>query len=139
MEVVRYYSRGGSTKLIAEAIAEELKVKAISVDQSDAQLTEEVDVLFLGGALYAYGLDKHLKKYISTLNGRLVKKAVVFSTSWFSKHALTIMKNMLKEKGIDVSEEYIYHKGKPSVEALNLAKEVAKKYANNWWDYRFIL
>ncbi len=35
---VRYYSRSGNTKIVAEAIADALQVKAISVDSSDAQL-----------------------------------------------------------------------------------------------------
>ena len=130
MLAVRYYSRGGSTKEIALAIADELKIEALSVDQEEARLTKEVDVLYIGGALYAYGLDKNLKKYLSNLDGRLVKKAVVFSTSWFSKRSLKLMRSMLEEKGVAVEEEYIYHKGKPSQEALDQARAVARKYAN---------
>lgn len=57
---VRYYSRGGNTKLLADAIAKSLDVSAVSVDSENSEINEKVDVLFIGGALYAYGLDKHL-------------------------------------------------------------------------------
>ncbi len=59
---VRYYSRSGNTKLLAEAIAKGVGVEAISVDAANSKIEKEVDVLFIGGALYAYGLDKHLKE-----------------------------------------------------------------------------
>ena len=68
---VRYYSRSGNTKAVAEAIAEAAGVSAISVDASDAAITEPVDVLFIGGALYAYGLDSphnsELMSYLAKL------------------------------------------------------------------------
>lgn len=64
---VRYYSRSGNTKAVAEAIAEAVGVPAVSVDQSGAALKEPADVLFVGGALYAYGLDRHLKNYLQEL------------------------------------------------------------------------
>lgn len=50
---VRYYSRSGNTKLLAETIESEAHVKAISVDSADAEIKEPVDLLFIGGALYA--------------------------------------------------------------------------------------
>ena len=64
---VRYYSRSGNTKLVAEALAKAAGVPAVSVDAADAAVTEPVDVLFIGGALYAYGIDKKLQEYLKTL------------------------------------------------------------------------
>ena len=46
---VRYYSRSGNTKLVAEAIAKALGVSAVSVDRPEAALNEKADVLFIGG------------------------------------------------------------------------------------------
>ena len=60
---VRYDSRSGNTKALAEALARAAKVSAVPVDDPKAALTEPVDLLFIGGALYAYGLDSHLKTY----------------------------------------------------------------------------
>lgn len=125
---VRYYSRSGNTKLLAEAIAKGANVEAISVDDSRSKITDKTDVLFIGGALYAYGLDKNLKKYLDTLNNTEVKRAVVFSTSWISKHSIDLIKNSLKEKGIQVEEDYFYAKNKPTDEELNEAQKFANKF-----------
>jgi flavorubredoxin len=84
--------------------------------------------LFIGGALYAYGLDKRLNKYLSEIDGNKVKKAVVFSTSWISKHSIDLIKNALKEKGIEVAEETFYVKNKPNEKQMAEAEEFAKKF-----------
>ena len=125
---VRYYSRSGNTKLLAEAIANETHVKAISVDSVDAEIKEPVDLLFIGGALYAYGLDKHLKEYLKTLKKENVKKAIVFSTSWLSKHSINLIKKALRDNDIDVEDEFIYAKNKPSTEKIEEAKRIVKKF-----------
>ena len=124
---VRYYSRSGNTKILAEAIAKGVNTKAISIDDSNALINDKTDVLFIGGALYAYGLDNKIKEYISNLDSRNIKKAVVFSTSWISKHSIDLIKKALKNKGIDVAKNYIYYKNKPSEIELKEAEEIAKK------------
>ena len=102
---VRYYSRSGHTKAIAEAIAKPLGVPAISIDAQHPALSGPVDVLFIGGALYAYGIDKKLENYIQKLPRRGIKKAVVFSTSWISRHAIDLIKQALSDRGISVEEQ----------------------------------
>ena len=124
---VRYYSRSGNTKVLAEAIAKGVNTKAISIDDSDALIKEKTDILFIGGALYAYGLDNKIKEYISNLDSSNIKKAVVFSTSWISKHSIDLIKKALKNKGIDVVEDYIYYRNKPKDTELKEAEEIAKK------------
>ena len=125
---VRYYSKSGNTRAVAEAVAEAVGVKAVSVDTAEADIKESVDLLFIGGALYAYGLDKHLKEYLETLKKENVKKAVVFSTSWLSKHSVDLIKNGLKEAGIPVEEEFFYVKNKPSDEQKKQAADFARKF-----------
>lgn len=125
---VRYYSRSGNTKAVAEAIAEAAGVSAISVDASDAAITEPVDVLFIGGALYAYGLDSHLKDYLKTLKKDDAKQAVVFSTSWISKHSIDLIKKALSEAGISVVSESFHVKNKPNDAQLKAAGDFARKY-----------
>lgn len=107
---VRYFSRGGKTKQVAEGIAKALGVGAVSVDSADAQLKEHVDVLFVGGALYAYGLDKHLDSWLDQLDATKVERAALFSTSWISKHALGLMRKKLEGKGISVAADELYLK-----------------------------
>lgn len=127
---VRYYSRSGNTKALAEEIAKAAGVEAVSVDAANAQINEPVDLLFVGGALYAYGLDSHLKAYLKGLNSKNVKKAAVFSTSWISKHSIDLMKKMLEEKEISVVEKTLYAKNRPDetklAEARSFAAELTK-------------
>ena len=127
---VRYFSRSGNTKLLAEAIAKGANTYAISVDSQEAPITEKVDCLFIGGALYAYGLDKHLKDYLSGINPSNIDKAVVFSTSWISKHSIDLIKKALEEKGIKVEEKYFYAKNKPTDKELEEAENFANKMIN---------
>lgn len=125
---VRYYSRSGNTKAVAEAIAKAAGVPAVSVDTPEAKIAEPVDVLFIGGALYAYGLDKNLKDYLKTLKKEDAKKAVVFSTSWVSKHSLDLIRKGLTQAGIPVEAETFYVRSKPSADQLAQAEEFAGKY-----------
>ncbi len=121
---VRYYSRSGNTRLIAQEIAKEAKTVALQVDDPKSKIDKNVDLLFIGGALYAYGIDKNLKKYLNELNPDYIKKAVVFSSSFVSKHAVSIIKRILTSKNIEVMEEYIYKRGKIKEEDI---KDIANK------------
>ena len=125
---VRYYSRSGNTRALAEAIAAAAGVAAVSVDQKEAALTEPADVLFIGGALYAYGLDNSLKAYLKTLKKGDAKKAVIFSTSWLSKHAVDLIRSGLEEAGIPAEKAFFYAKNRPSEAQLQEAAAFAKKY-----------
>ena len=125
---VRYYSRSGNTKAVAEAIARAVHAEAVSVEKPEAPITEPVDVLFIGGALYAYGLDKHLKEYLKSLNKANVKKAVVFSTFWLSKHSVELIKKGLSDNGIPVETEYFYVKNRPTGEQEKEAAAFAEKF-----------
>ena len=125
---VRYYSRGGKTKQVAEYLAEAAGTKAVSVDAGDAALLEQVDVLFVGGALYAYGLDRHLADYLDGLDGGKVKKAVLFSTSWISRHALDLMREKLGAKGIPVEEKTLYFKTREAAGSRQTAEAFARQF-----------
>ena len=125
---VRYYSRSGNTQKVAEYIAEAAGVDAVSVDSKDAELNEKVDTLFIGGALYAYGIDDNLKQYLRGLSSDKVGKAVVFSTSWLSKHALDLIRNGLTQKGIPVESSTLYFKSKAVDGSKDEAVKFAKKY-----------
>ncbi len=129
MNAVRYYSRSGNTKEMAEAIADELGIEAVSVDDPKAELTEYVDVLFVGGALYKYGLDEHLSAYLKRLDPDLVGQAVIFSTSWFSKHSIELMVKILLEKGIEMGHGAFYVRGKPNKTQLKAIREFANEHA----------
>ena len=55
-------------------------------------------------------------------------KAVVFSTSWISKHALDLLRSGLEAKGIAVESETFYVRNKPNASQLAQAEEFAKRF-----------
>ncbi len=118
---VRYYSRGGNTKVMAEALARGAGCEAISIDDPKAPITQDVDLLFIGGALYAYSLDAKLVDYIKTLPADKIGRAVCFGTSFLTRRPVFLIQGKLKEQGITIAQQAAYSHGKPKpslVEAL---------------------
>jgi flavodoxin len=107
--VVRYCSKTkfGNTRRIAEAIADGIGVKAVSI-ADEPKLQEKADILFLGGAPYANIMAPELKAYAEDIDPKMVSKVVLFTTSNWSKRTVLALKKMLKGKGISVSEDYFY-------------------------------
>ncbi len=128
---VRYHTRSGNTKKLAEAIAKAVGVEARTVDEP---LQEDVDILFLGSSVYAYGVDDNIKKFISNIDVR-VGKVVNFSTAALVKSTYKQVGKLLAQKGIAQAEEEFYckgsfgpmHKGKPDEKDCKEASEFAKK------------
>lgn len=106
-KAVRYYSKSGNTKTIAEAIADGAGTAAVSVTDEPV-LKEAVDILYLGGAPYANIMAPQLKEYAQNLDASKVGKVILFTTSNWSRRTVRALKTMLKEKGIPVEEEYFY-------------------------------
>lgn len=130
---VRYFSRGGNTKKLAEAIAKSLGKEALT---TDAPLKEDVDILFLGSSVYAYGVDDEVKRFIKEINVR-VGKVVGFSTAALVKSTYKQVGKLLEEKGIPQAKEEFYckgsfgpmHKGRPNDEDCRKAASFARKIA----------
>ena len=128
---VRYYSRGGNVKKLAEAIAKALGVEALT---TDSPLTEDVDILFLGSSVYAYGVDDHVKDFVSNINVK-VGKVVNVSTAALVKSTYKQVGKLLAEKNIPQAKEEFYcrgsfgpmHKGRPNEKDLAAAVDFAKK------------
>lgn len=98
---VRYQSRGGNTKSVAEAIANKASVKAEPIT---VPLNEPIDFLFIGGGVYAHGVDDSLKRYLKNLDTTVVKVVAAFSTAGVMDGAKRIA-SIVKEKGIPVHVE----------------------------------
>ena len=62
---VRYYTKTGNTKRLAEAIANELGVEALPVSEP---VTEAVDILFLGNSYYAFNIDPEVRTFVAGLS-----------------------------------------------------------------------
>lgn len=131
---IRYYSRGGNTEKLAKAISEAIGVEALT---TDAPLTEDVDILFLGSSVYAYGVDDNIKTFIANI-GVNVGKVVNFSTAALVKSTYKQVGKLLEEKGIPQAKEEFYcrgsfgpmHKGKPDADDIMACQEFARKIVN---------
>ena len=129
---VRYYSRGGNTKKLAEAIAAALGVEALT---TDVPLKEDTDILFLGSSVYAYGVDDNIKKFISGIDVK-VGKVVNFSTAALVNSTYKQVGKLLKAKGIPQAREEFYckgsfgplHTGKPNEKDCAAAASFAKSF-----------
>lgn len=107
---VLYYSRTGNTKKIAETIAQALNEKAEVIPPQEP--CEDIDLLFLGSAVYGGKIDNKVKNFIITLDESKVKNVALFSTCGFQDTAIQIMSNLLKAQGIKVMEESFLCKGR---------------------------
>ena len=133
MNKVVYFSRGGNTKKVAEAIAAGIGVAAESVSAGPVSVAG-ADTLFVGGSLYAGKIASKLRKLLSGLNEGDVKRVIVFSTSTSGATALSKVKELLDPKNIPVSEAEFYckgsflfaNRGRPNAEDLKAAEEFAK-------------
>ena len=128
---IRYYTRGGNTKKLADAISEAIGVEAKTTAEP---LAEDVDILFLGSSVYAYGVDDEVKKFISEINVK-IGKVVNFSTAALIKSTYKQVAKLLAEKNIPLAEEEfackgsfaMMHKGKPDADDCKAAAAFAKK------------
>lgn len=99
---VRYQSRGGNTRAVAEVIAKAAGVKAEPID---IPLDEQVDLLFLGGGVYKWDADKKLLDYLNTLDGSKIAKIVPFSTTGAMTVTIKRIREYAQKAGIGVSDE----------------------------------
>ena len=132
---IRYFTRGGNTKKLADAIAQAVEAKA---ETTAVPLTEDVDILFLGSSPYAFGLDDEVKEFIRNI-GVKVGKVVNFSTAALIKSTHGYVAKELEGKGIPLAEaEFacrgsfaVMHKGRPNgadcKAAADFAKEIVSK------------
>lgn len=98
---VRYQSRGGNTRAVAEVIAQKLGVKAYSIDYP---IEEKVDILFLGGGVYMWDLDPDLRSYIENLDSGKIGQIAAFSTTGAMDTTIKRIKEYAEKKGIPVND-----------------------------------
>ncbi len=127
---VRYYSRGGNTKKVAEAMAKAVGVKALPITEP---LTEDVDILLFGTAPYAFDIDDEVKSFLRCITVS-VGKVVNFSTAAVLKSTRKYVEKALQGKGIPLAEEEfscrgaftVLHKGHPDEADLKAASDFAR-------------
>ncbi|MDR3344694.1 MAG: hypothetical protein LBT21_03770 [Oscillospiraceae bacterium] len=98
---VRYQSRGGNTKTVADAIA---KAVGVIAEPIDTPVNEPIDLLIVGGGVYAWGLDTALKTWLKNLDTAKIKRIAAFTTAGGMDKTKDILE-AAKAKGIPVCEE----------------------------------
>lgn len=129
---IRYYTRTGNTKKLAEAVAKEAGVKALPITEP---LTEDVDTLFLASSVYAAGVAGDVKKFIANINVK-VGEVVNISTAAIIESTYLQVKDVVEKNGLKMSEhEYhcrgqftLMHRGRPNAKDLQDAAEFTKEY-----------
>lgn len=128
---IRYYSKGGNTKKIADAVSEATGAQARPVSE---KLTEDTDILFLCTAPYKFDVDEEVKAFVRGI-GVSVGKTVLFSTSASVRPVGNYLEKLFAKKNIPLAKEEFYcpgkflmlHKGRPNEEDCRKAADFARK------------
>jgi flavodoxin I len=129
-------SRGGNTRKVADAIAEEMGIKATDVSTSQP---DDAKILFLGSGTYGGKPGQEMMKFIGSGNfsGR---KVAIFGTSGSiagGQNMIVTMTDILKGKGAIILGSYhcrgktfLVNWGHPNKEDLDNAKKFAREMLN---------
>lgn len=129
---VRYYTKSGNTKKLADEVASVLNVEALT---TDAPLTEDVEILFLGSSVYAAGVDPEVIEFIKA-NKDKIGKIVNISTAALLPSTYKQVKKLADEYGIAIDEQEFHcrgsfavmHKNHPDAADLKNVREFAERY-----------
>ena len=128
---VRYYTKTGNTKRLAEAIAEAAGVEALPIS---TPIEAPVDVLFLGNSYYAFTIDPEVRSFVRSLDPKLVGKIVNFGSAAMMNSTWKKVKAEADKAGIQMDQREFHckgefkgiHKGKPDEDDLKAAAAFAR-------------
>ncbi len=128
---VRYYTKTGNTKRLAEAVAEALGITALPITEP---VTEPVDLLLLGNSYYAFTIDPEVRSFIRSLDKSMVGRIANFGSAALMNSTWKKVKAEADKRGIPmVSSEFHckgefknMHKGRPDSGDLAAAAVWAK-------------
>ena len=129
---VRYYTKTGNTKRLAEAIARAAGVEAKPIS---VPVTERADILFLGNSYYAFTIDPEVRQFIRSLDKEKVGKLVNFGSAAMLQSTYKKVRAEADRAGIPMDEREFHcrgefkgiHKGKPDEEDLQAAAAFARQ------------
>ena len=108
MNTIRYYSKFGHSKQMAQAIEEIVGAKAATVEEP---LTEPVDTLYLGAGVFLGKVNSSVIDFINTLTPEVVREVVLFGSCAIIDSPVPQMRKALENKGIKVSDRSFTCKG----------------------------
>ena len=129
---VRYYTKTGNTKRLAEAVAKAVGVEALPIS---TPVEDAVDILFLGNSYYAFSIDPEVRRFIKGLDKNKVGRIVNFGSAAMLNSTYKKVKAEADKVGIPMDEREFHckgefkglHKGKPDEADLKAAAEFAGK------------
>ena len=127
---VRYYTKTGNTKKLAEAVAAAVGVRALPLS---APVDEPVDILFLGNSYYAFNIDPEVRSFVRSLDRSKVGRIVNFGSAAMLNSTWKKVKAEADRMGIPMDEREFHcrgefkgaHKGRPNEDDLRAAAEFA--------------
>lgn len=132
---VVYFSKTGNSKKIAEALAGAFQTKALNI--TEKPVLENVDLLFITGAIYGGVSSPEMREYAETLSSNSVKKAVLITSCLRNKQKQNDIRAILEAKNITTAAEEFLCRGRllfiglghPSKSDISNAVAFAKKIA----------
>ena len=129
---VRYYTKTGNTKRLAEAVAAAVGAQALPIG---CPVDEPADILFLGNSYYAFTIDPEVRKFIASLDKSKVGRIVNFGSAAMLNSTYKKVKAEADKVGIKMDEREFHckgefkglHKGKPDESDMKAAAEFARK------------
>ena len=130
--LVVYFSRGGKTRKVAEAIAQELGCEAVDVKKETPDASG-VELLIVGSGQYVGKLHKTLQGFLDRLQPSSKSKAAVFATAGGpDPKCIYAMEEALETKGYKVISSFkcrgqflFFNRGHPTEDDLKNAKAFA--------------
>ena len=128
---VRYYTKTGNTKRLANTVAEAVGEEALPLD---APIDEPVDVLFLGNSYYAFSIDPEVRDFVRKLDKSKVGRIVNFGSAAMLNSTYKKVKAEADKVSIPMDAREFHckgefkglHKGRPNAEDLKAAADFAK-------------
>ena len=128
---VRYYTKTGNTKRLAEAVAGAVGAEALPLS---AAIEEPVDILFLGNSYYAFSIDPEVRDFLRSLDKSKVGKIVNFGSAAMLNSTWKKVKAEADKAGIPMDEREFHcrgefkglHKGRPNEDDLKEAAAFPK-------------
>ena len=132
---VRYYTKTGNTKKLAEAVAEAVGVEALPISEP---VREPVDVLFLGNSYYAFNIDPEVRSFIQSLDRNTVGRIVNFGSAAMLNSTYKKIKAEADKVGVPMDAREFHcrgefkglHKGRPNAQDMQAAAGFAAAVLN---------
>ena len=129
---VRYYTKTGNTKRLAEAVAKAVGTEALPISMP---IAEPVDILFLGNSYYAFTIDPEVRQFVASLDREKIGKIVNFGSAAMMNSTYRKVKAVADKAGIPMDEREFHckgqfkgmHKGKPDESDLKAVADFARK------------